>query len=151
MCRESLKILPFNLSTGHLHPNLRTVFENYLGFLTKMALSGDEISKRVWALGTEAGFDVEGYRRVLERWSLTGDFRHHRGEMLRIIQCVSAQGAVKYFDVALCRSDYYTAGAWRLGRKSGRTPARSKSPKIKNFLNMQFPREMAQLEKTRSK
>src|ERR1700692_2252571 len=29
-------------------------------------------------------------------------------------QCVSAEGAVKYFDVALCRSDYYTAehGIW---------------------------------------
>ena len=55
------------LLTGHLHPNLRSVFENYLGFLTKMALSGDEISKRVWALGTEAGFDDEGYQRVLEQ------------------------------------------------------------------------------------
>ena len=42
------------------------------------------------------------------------DFTHERGEMLRITQCVSAQGAVKYFDVALCRSDYYTAehGVW---------------------------------------
>jgi conjugative relaxase-like TrwC/TraI family protein len=42
------------------------------------------------------------------------DFAHDRGEMLRITQCVSAQGAVKYFDVALCRSDYYTAehGIW---------------------------------------
>ena len=41
-------------------------------------------------------------------------FRHYRGGMLRITQCVSAQGAVKYFDVALCRSDYYTAehGVW---------------------------------------
>ena len=37
------------------------------------------------------------------------DFRHDRGEMLRITQCVSAQGAVKYFDVTLCRSDYCTA------------------------------------------
>ena len=59
--------LKFCLLTGHLHPNLRTVFENYLGFLTKMALSGDEISKRVWALGAEAGFDDEGYQRVLEQ------------------------------------------------------------------------------------
>ena len=42
------------------------------------------------------------------------DFRHDKGEMLRITQCVSAHGAVKYFDVALCRSDYYTAehGVW---------------------------------------
>ena len=41
-------------------------------------------------------------------------FRHVRGGMLRITQCVSAEGAVKYFDVALCRSDYYTAehGVW---------------------------------------
>ena len=59
--------LKFCLLTGNLHPSLRTVFENYLGFLTKMALSGDEISKRVWALGTEAGFDDEGYQRVLEQ------------------------------------------------------------------------------------
>ena len=32
-----------------------------------MALRGDEFGKRVWALGTEAGFDREGYQRVLEQ------------------------------------------------------------------------------------
>jgi hypothetical protein len=32
-----------------------------------MALSGDEIGKRVWVLGTEAGFDRDGYRTVLEQ------------------------------------------------------------------------------------
>ena len=31
-----------------------------------MALRGDEIGKRVWVLGTEAGFDREAYQRVLE-------------------------------------------------------------------------------------
>ena len=33
--------------------------------------------------------------------SLVADlyFRHARGQMLRITQCVSAEGAVKYFDV----------------------------------------------------
>jgi hypothetical protein len=59
--------LKFSRLTGHLHPNLRTVFDNYFGFLAKMALRGDEFGKRVWALGTEAGFDREGYQRVLEQ------------------------------------------------------------------------------------
>jgi hypothetical protein len=32
-----------------------------------MALSQDEIGERIWALGIEAGFDRDGYRRVLEQ------------------------------------------------------------------------------------
>ena len=56
---------------------------------------------------------------VTGNWSETVTSDHDKGEMLRITQCVSAEGAVKYFDVALCRSDYYTAEHGRLGRKSG--------------------------------
>jgi hypothetical protein len=37
--------------------------------------------------------------------------------MLRITQCVSAEGAVKYFDVALCRSDYYRVFFYDLTRE----------------------------------
>ena len=66
MCRDSLKIHPPNL-IGHLHPNLRTVFGNYLSLTAEMALSQDEIWEHIWALGIEAGFDRDGYRTVLEQ------------------------------------------------------------------------------------
>jgi tetratricopeptide (TPR) repeat protein len=53
--------------TGHMHPILQTVLSNYLGLTAGMALSQDEIGERIWALGIEAGFDRNGYRRVLEQ------------------------------------------------------------------------------------
>jgi tetratricopeptide (TPR) repeat protein len=59
--------LKFTCLTGHLHPDLRTVIENYLGPSAEMALSQDEIWKRLLALGIEAGFDRDGYRRVFEQ------------------------------------------------------------------------------------
>ena len=33
----------------------------------EMALGQNEIGERIWALGIEAGFDRDGYRRVLEQ------------------------------------------------------------------------------------
>jgi tetratricopeptide (TPR) repeat protein len=59
--------LIFSRLTGHLHPNLRAAFGNYLGLAAKMSLSEDEIGERIWAFGIEAGFDRDGYRRVLEQ------------------------------------------------------------------------------------
>jgi tetratricopeptide (TPR) repeat protein len=59
--------LKFTRLTGYLHPNLQTVFENYLALTAEMALSQDGIGERIWALGIEAGFDRDGYRTVLEQ------------------------------------------------------------------------------------
>jgi hypothetical protein len=59
--------LKFTHLTGHLHPNLRAVFRNYLSLAAKMALSQNEIGERIRALGIEAGFDRYGYRTVLEQ------------------------------------------------------------------------------------
>jgi len=56
--------LKFTRLTGYLHPNLRTVFENYLGLTAEMALSQDEIGGRIWALGIEAGFDRKESSRL---------------------------------------------------------------------------------------
>ena len=57
--------------TGHMHLNLQTVLSNYLprSHGAEMALSQDqeEIWERIWAVGIEAGFDRDGYRRVLEQ------------------------------------------------------------------------------------
>jgi tetratricopeptide (TPR) repeat protein len=59
--------LKFTHLTGHLHPNLRAAFGNYLNLAAEMALSQNEIEERIWALGIEAGFDRDGYRTVLEQ------------------------------------------------------------------------------------
>jgi hypothetical protein len=53
--------------TGHMHQNLRTVLSNYLSLTAELVLSQEEIVKRIWAIGIEAGFDREGYRTLLEQ------------------------------------------------------------------------------------
>jgi tetratricopeptide (TPR) repeat protein len=65
-------LLKITNSTGHLHPNLHTVFSNYFGLLTEMSLSQEEIFKRIAELGQEAGFDSESYGKLLERVSEPG-------------------------------------------------------------------------------
>jgi tetratricopeptide (TPR) repeat protein len=59
MRRSVVILLKFSGSTGHLHPNLRTVFSNYYSLLTELRLSQEEIQKRIAELGQEAGFDLE--------------------------------------------------------------------------------------------
>ncbi len=51
--------------TGHEHPHLRTVFGNYAGLLEEMNLPKVQIDERLNTPGPEAGFEEEGYRRLL--------------------------------------------------------------------------------------
>jgi tetratricopeptide (TPR) repeat protein len=67
MRRSVVVLLKFTRLTGHLHPNLRTVFNNYYSLLTELSLSQEEICKRIAELAEEAGFDLEGYGKLLDR------------------------------------------------------------------------------------
>jgi hypothetical protein len=57
--------MEFTRLTGHMHQDLRTVLSNYLRLTAEMVLSQEEIVKRIWAIGIEAGFDREGYPTLL--------------------------------------------------------------------------------------
>jgi tetratricopeptide (TPR) repeat protein len=60
-------LLKFTRLTGHLHPYLRTAFENYYSLLMALSFSQEDIDNRIAELGLEAGLDPEGYGKLLDR------------------------------------------------------------------------------------
>jgi len=68
LMRQALLILlKFTRETGHLHPDLRVVLENYSGLLKEMSLGDEEIRKRLVQVGIDAGFDFQSYGKLLEQ------------------------------------------------------------------------------------
>ena len=65
MRRALVVFLAFTRNTGHQHPHLRIVFRNYRVLLAAMRTGPAEYTQRIQSLGTEAGFDAEGFRRLL--------------------------------------------------------------------------------------
>ena len=55
----------FAFSTGHLHPYLKTAFENYSTLLQASELSDEEIAQRLGSIGGDAGLDATTYQRLL--------------------------------------------------------------------------------------
>jgi Tetratricopeptide repeat len=62
--RAVLSFMKFKRSTGHLHLDFKTAFDNYRGILEAMALGEEEISRRIAEVGKEAGLDEESYRAL---------------------------------------------------------------------------------------
>jgi hypothetical protein len=50
-----------------MHPHLQAVFRSYMALLRNTAHNSDEIVRRVFALGSAAGFDPDDYREILGR------------------------------------------------------------------------------------
>ena len=67
MRRSVVILLKFSDSTGHLHPNLRSVFKNYYSLLMDLSLDREEIGERIAELGQKAGFDWKGYFKLLQQ------------------------------------------------------------------------------------
>jgi tetratricopeptide (TPR) repeat protein len=65
--RALVIVLKFTHATGHEHPHLWVVFGNYVALLGKMSFTKEQIGQRIAALGAEAQFDEEGYRRLLTK------------------------------------------------------------------------------------
>lgn len=66
MRRASVIFLKFTEQTGHLHPHLAGALSNYWSLLEEMTLPDDQITERLADLGRDAGFDEEGFSRILE-------------------------------------------------------------------------------------
>lgn len=62
--------LKFNGATGYEHPNLRAVFRNYWQLLEVLSLDKSQIAQRLVAVGPEAGFDADGWQRLMEQMSV---------------------------------------------------------------------------------
>ena len=67
MKRHLVILMKFTHSTGHLHPDLRDAFVNYLGLLGAMAVTKDETGKRLAEAGREAGFDEDAFRKLMDK------------------------------------------------------------------------------------
>jgi tetratricopeptide (TPR) repeat protein len=67
MQRVLLILLRFTRATGHWHPQLKLVFDNYVIQLKEMSLSEEMIQNRLIPLAVEAGFDLESFRKLLEQ------------------------------------------------------------------------------------
>jgi hypothetical protein len=65
--RSLVILLKFTRFTGHIHPRLQTVFRNYSGLLAEMGLSQEEFENSISALGVNAGFDGDGYWKLVEQ------------------------------------------------------------------------------------
>jgi tetratricopeptide (TPR) repeat protein len=66
LMRRALAILlKFTRATSHEHPELRKFYRNYGVLLGEMKFTKVQIVERINTLGPEAGFDGEGYRRLL--------------------------------------------------------------------------------------
>ena len=66
MRRALVILLEFTLKIGHSHPHFAMVFSNYKMLLEQMSVPEDQITERFAEIGKEAGFDEEGFARVLE-------------------------------------------------------------------------------------
>jgi tetratricopeptide (TPR) repeat protein len=69
MRQAVLSFMKFKRSTGHLHPNLKTILGNYRGILEAMSVGKEEIAHRIAEVGKEAGLDEESYSAVLAELS----------------------------------------------------------------------------------
>lgn len=67
MQRALLILLNFTRTTGHSHPNLQTIFYNYLSLLEAQGVDGATIGKRLLALGVDAGYEGDAYAVLLAR------------------------------------------------------------------------------------
>jgi len=65
--RHLVIFLKFTRATGHEHPHLRAAFGNYRRILEELPLDEAAIAQRIQGLATEAGFDDDGWRRLLAR------------------------------------------------------------------------------------
>lgn len=54
-------------STGHIHPSLRVVLDNYRFFMEEVKLDKAAINICLTQLGKEAGFDEESFRRLMNQ------------------------------------------------------------------------------------
>ena len=69
MRRHLIIFLKFTRSTGHLHPHLEAALGNYRGILEAMAMSEEEIARRIAEVGKETGFDEESYHALVAELS----------------------------------------------------------------------------------
>lgn len=67
MRRSVVIFLSFTRATGHLHPHLRTAFENYHGLLGEMNVPVQTIAERLAGLGEEAGLGATGFAELRAR------------------------------------------------------------------------------------
>jgi hypothetical protein len=66
MRRGLVIFLVFSLKTGHLHPHLAAVVGNYGYLLERMSIPEEQIFERLSEVGKEAGFDEEGFGRIMQ-------------------------------------------------------------------------------------
>ena len=55
MMRALVILLKITRESGHLHPYLRSVVENYFALLKEMSLGEEEIYERIAQVGIDAG------------------------------------------------------------------------------------------------
>ena len=65
MKRHLVILIKFTRKTGHPHPHLRRVFDNYFALLKEMSLGEEEIRKRIAQVGIDAGLDPQSYDKLL--------------------------------------------------------------------------------------
>jgi tetratricopeptide (TPR) repeat protein len=64
MRRMVVIFLKFTRATSHEHPHLRAAIGNYQQLLKAQRLKPAQITQRLAALGPEAGYDAENWRRL---------------------------------------------------------------------------------------
>jgi len=67
MRRALVIVLKFTCATSHEHPGLQTIFGNYWQVLEELPLDEAAIAQRIQGLAAEAGFDDDGWQRLLAR------------------------------------------------------------------------------------